>query len=144
MGCLLKRRANLAFSHGRTVQRARGEAVEKDRILIRALEVQCILGVYDWERERPRPVLIDLEFPLGDSPGESPGVPSVDYAQVAEEVKEHVRKSSCHLMEELAEEIASLCLSLFPLEWVKVRLSKPGAVPDAETIILEIERSAKS
>ncbi|MFQ5914297.1 MAG: dihydroneopterin aldolase [Nitrospinota bacterium] len=115
--------------------------MEKGHIIIRGLEVQCILGVYDSERKAKRPVVIDLEFPLGDSSGEGPHVPSVDYAQVAGEVKAHVQSSSCHLMEELAEEVASLCLSRFSLERMKVRLSKPGAIPDAQTVILEIERT---
>ena len=56
------------------------------------------------------------------------------------EVKAHVEASDCRLMEALAEEVAGLCLSRFPLERIKVRLGKPGAVPDAETVILEIER----
>jgi dihydroneopterin aldolase len=117
---------------------------ETDKILIRGLEVRCILGVYDWEREKPRPVILDLEFPTGDISREGPSIPSVDYAKVAEEVKAHVEKSACRLMEELAEEVAALCLGRFPLAWVKVRLSKPGAVPDAQTVILEIERKGKA
>lgn len=115
--------------------------MEKDRIIVLGLKAQCILGVYDWERKEKRPVRIDLEFPLTDSAGAGSDIPSVDYAMVAGDVKEHVENSECHLIEELAEGIATLCLSRFTLGWVRVRLSKPGAIPDAETVILEIERS---
>ncbi|MFQ5691584.1 MAG: dihydroneopterin aldolase [Nitrospinota bacterium] len=115
--------------------------MREDLITIRSLEVRCILGLYDWEREAPRPVLIDLEFPLPKGPGGDPAAPALDYAEAAEAVKAHVRESACRLLEELAEEIADLCLSRFPMAWVRVRLSKPGAIPDAETVVLEIERS---
>ena len=116
--------------------------MKRDRFIIRALQARCILGVYDWEREAPRSVVIDLEFPPPLDPTAPRGSdePFVDYARVAAEVKAHVEASDCRLMEELAEEVAGLCLSRFPLERIKVRLGKPGAVPDAETVILEIER----
>lgn len=117
--------------------------MENDRVLIRALKVPCILGVYEWERKRPRPVLIDLEFPPGGPTAGGSPVPAIDYARVAEEVRAHVGQSSCRLMEELAEEIASLCLARFPMGWIKVRLDKPGAIPDAETVVVEILRSRR-
>ncbi len=122
------------------------EVLKQDRFIIRALEARCILGVYNWEREAPRPVVIDLEFsppppPPGHPAPRGPDEPFVDYARVAAEVKTHVEASRCRLMEELAEEVAGVCLSRFPLERIKVRLGKPGAIPGAETVILEIERS---
>ncbi len=34
-----------------------------DRIFLRGLECQCIIGFIDWERRVPQKVVLDLEFP---------------------------------------------------------------------------------
>lgn len=115
--------------------------MEGDHFLIKGLEVLCILGVYNREREKPQPVRVDLGFPaVIERKGGIPYEPLVDYAKLATVVKTHVKKSKCFLMEELAEEIAHLCLSRFPLEWVEVRLSKPFAISGTDNVSLEIKR----
>ena len=64
--------------------------MKRDRFIIRALEARCILGVYDWERDAPRSVVIDLEFPLDPPAPRGSDEPFVDYARVAAEVKERM------------------------------------------------------
>ena len=41
-----------------------------------------------------------------------------------------------------AERVASLILNEFPVSWVRLELHKPGAVPEAETVGVVIERRA--
>ena len=118
--------------------------MEGDHFIIKGLEVRCILGVYNREREKPQPVRIDLGFPaVNERSGGGAYEPLVDYAKLASVVKTYVKGSKCFLQEDLAEEIAHLCLSKYPLEWVKVRLSKPFAIFGADNVSLEIKRKAK-
>lgn len=114
-----------------------------DRIVIKNLQCLCILGDEPWEREKPRPVSIDLEMECDCRPAgvqDTLDEKTPDYARLAQAVLAFVEKSSFRLIEGLAEGIAKLCLTSFPLEAVTVRLAKPGAIQKAESVSVEIHR----
>lgn len=114
-----------------------------DKIIIKGLKAQCILGDYEWERKRPQTITLDVEMTCDCRPAalqDALGPGSVDYSQVAQKVLGLVETSSCRLIETLAERIAQLCLKQFPLEAVTVRLHKPSAVVKAKTVSVEICR----
>ncbi len=113
-----------------------------DRLFLRALECQCVIGFIDWERRVRQSVLIDLEFPAdcaraaaSDAVGDT-----IDYKQVAKRVLAFVGESQFHLIETLAHRLALLLLAEFPLAWVRVSLSKPGAIRHSRDVGVSIER----
>jgi len=115
-----------------------------DKIIIKGLKTQCIIGDYDWERKNPQEIVLDLELEtdlkrVAQRDGLTPDM--LDYNHLAKEVLSFVEKSSFRLIETLAEAIASLCLKKFPMESVKVRLSKPNAIKEAEAAVVEIVRA---
>lgn len=114
-----------------------------DKIIIRGLKAQCIIGDYEWERKSPQVILLDLEMECNCRAAalqDVLGTSSVDYSQVTQEVLEFVETSSFHLIETLAESIAKRCLKQFPLEAITVRLAKPAAIRGAEMVSVEIYR----
>jgi dihydroneopterin aldolase len=68
---------------------------------------------------------------------------TLNYKKVAKRILEFVGNSSFHLVETLAERTALMVLEEFRLEWVKLTLSKPGAVRGSRDVGVTIERTAR-
>lgn len=113
-----------------------------DKILLEALEVQCIIGIFDWERKTPQKVLIDLEFPadIRKAARRDRIEDTVDYKRIAKRISAYVSQSRFQLIETLAEKLAVLLLKEFRLKEVKLRVSKPGAVRGSKNVAVEISR----
>jgi dihydroneopterin aldolase len=114
----------------------------EDRIFLRGLTTQCIIGFIDWERLTPQRIVIDLELPCdcaraarNDSVADS-----VDYKRVAKRVLAWVEQSKFHLVESLAHGLAMMLLAEFPLQWVRVSVNKPGAIRHSRDVGVTIER----
>jgi dihydroneopterin aldolase len=113
-----------------------------DKIFIHALKTEAIIGIFDWERQVRQTVLIDLEFSadirkaaLSDSIEDT-----LNYKKVAKRILAFVDASQFHLVESLAEHIAMLVLQEFGVQWVRVSLSKPGAIRSSRDVGVLIER----
>ncbi len=113
-----------------------------DKIFIQGLSFPAILGVYDWERTQPQTVRIDLEMAADNRiPAASDDLQdALDYATVAQRVQLWTEEGRFQLVEALAETLAARIHSTFGVPWVKVRITKPDALADAEGVGVEIER----
>jgi dihydroneopterin aldolase len=113
-----------------------------DKIFIHALKTEAIIGIFDWERQVKQTVIVDLEFSadvrkaaLSDSIEDT-----LNYKRVAKRVLAFVEGSQFHLVETLAEHIAMLLLEDFGLAWVRISLSKPGAIRSSRDVGVLVER----
>lgn len=114
-----------------------------DRIFVRDLRTEAIIGIFDWERKVRQTLSFDLEFP-GDirRAAKTDRIEdTLNYKSVAKRVLAFVEASECQLVETLAEQVAQLILREFAVEWVKVTLNKPGALRGSRDVGVEIERS---
>jgi FolB domain-containing protein len=64
----------------------------------------------------------------------------VNYASLAEKIRQVATASSRFTVEALATDIAQACLEEPGVEGVRIRLDKPGAVEQARSVGVEIER----
>jgi 7,8-dihydroneopterin aldolase/epimerase/oxygenase len=114
-----------------------------DKILIRNLRVQGILGVNDWERTTLREIIVNVTLftDMHHAARSDDITDCVDYSQVAIEIRALVEEAQRFTVEALAEDISGLCLSKPGVQKVTVRVEKPGAVTGAESVGAEIERS---
>ena len=114
----------------------------EDRIFLRGLTTDCILGFVDWERRVPQTVVIDLELPCDceHAARRDTVADTVDYKTVAKRVLGWVQASQFQLVESLAHGLALLLLAEFPLEWVRVSVNKPGAIRHSSDVGVCIER----
>jgi dihydroneopterin aldolase len=119
--------------------------VSADRVFLRELTTEAIIGIYDWERRVKQTIAIDLEFPCDVRRAASADAiaATLNYKKVAKRILEFVGSSSFHLIETLAERTALMVLEEFKLEWVKLTLSKPGAVRGSRDVGVTIERTAR-
>ena len=114
-----------------------------DKIFIHALKTEAIVGIFDWERQVKQTVLIDLE--LSADIAKAARSDSIDdtlnYKRVAKRVLAFVEGSQFHLVETLAERIAMLLLEEFGIAWVRISLSKPGAIRSSGDVGVALERN---
>ena len=116
-----------------------------DRVFLRELTTEAIIGIYDWERRVKQTISIDLEFPCDVRRAAAADAieATLNYKKVAKRILEFVGNSSFHLVETLAERTALMVLEEFKLEWVKLTLCKPGAVRGSRDVGVTIERTAR-
>jgi FolB domain-containing protein len=116
----------------------------EDRIEIKDLLLRGIIGVNDWEREKPQDILINLTlFADLSRAGETDDLAdSVNYRTLAKNIIEHVEKSARYTVEALAADIARLCLEAPGVLRARVHVEKPGALRFARSVGVEIEREA--
>ena len=114
-----------------------------DNLSIEGLKVDTIIGVYQWEREVKQSVIIDLVLETkSTSSGLEDSIEfAVDYVAVSDMVSNLVQSSSFLLIETLAEAIAGKLLKEFAIRSIRLKLSKPSAIQNAENVGITIERS---
>ncbi|EGR2442426.1 bifunctional dihydroneopterin aldolase/7,8-dihydroneopterin epimerase [Vibrio cholerae] len=114
-----------------------------DKVFIEQLEVITTIGVYDWEQQIKQKLVLDLEMAHDNrAAGKSDDVANaLDYAQVSQAVLEHIEQGRFLLVERVAEEVAELIMTRFAVPWIRIRLTKPGAVPQAKGVGVIIERA---
>ncbi|MEF2521731.1 bifunctional dihydroneopterin aldolase/7,8-dihydroneopterin epimerase [Vibrio mimicus] len=114
-----------------------------DKVFIEQLEVITTIGVYDWEQQIKQKLVLDLEMAHDNRyAGKSDDVAdALDYAQVSQAVIEHIEQGRFLLVERVAEEVAELIMTRFSVPWIRIRLTKPGAVPQAKGVGVIIERA---
>jgi dihydroneopterin aldolase len=113
-----------------------------DKIFIHALKTEAIIGIFDWERQVKQTVIVDIEISadirkaaLSDSIDDT-----LNYKRIAKRVLSFIEGSSFHLVETLADHIAMLLLEDFGLAWVRISLSKPGAIRSSRDVGVILER----
>jgi len=118
----------------------------RDLVLIEGLEVRTVIGIYDWEREIRQTVRLDLEMAWDISKaGQSDDIAdTLDYKAVSKRLIDYVEASNFGLIESLAEKCASIVLDEFHVPWVRLKMSKPGAVRGSENVAVLIERSGNA
>ena len=114
-----------------------------DRIFLRGLAVECIIGFIDWERRVKQTVVIDLELPVDCAKAalSDEVVDTVDYKSVAKRVIGFIEASEFKLVETLAHRMAMLILEEFSLPWIRISVNKPGAIRGSRDVGVVVERT---
>lgn len=117
-----------------------------DIVFIDGLEVDTVIGVYDWERGIRQCLTLDLQLGWDIRPaaaGDELGL-ALDYAAVSARVQAFAAQSAFQLVETFAERLAALLMAEFGIAWLRLRVTKPGAVPAARGGVgVEIERGCR-
>ena len=116
--------------------------VNMDRVFIEGLEIDALIGIYDWERRIRQTLSFDIEMGFDNRlPAASDNIAdTLNYKAVSKRLIEFVGASDYGLVETLAERCAQLLLDEFGVRHVRLKLSKPGAVRGARAVGVIIER----
>ena len=119
------------------------DGVAKDKVTITRLAVETVIGIHAWERRVRQRLLVDLEVAtdIAQVAAADDIALGVDYSALSDRVGEFIREGSYRLLETLAEETAAMILAEFEVEWLRLKVDKPGAVPAADSVGVVIERS---
>ncbi len=114
----------------------------KDLVFIEDLRIQTVIGVFDWERDITQTISLDLQmaFDIYQAAKSDDIVDTLDYKSVSKRLIQFVESSEFQLVEALAEHCASIVLEEFPVSWLRLKLSKPGAVRGSSAVGVIIER----
>jgi len=114
-----------------------------DKVFIKELRVRGILGIHDWERTTPREIVISVTLFCDTSKAAKSDdiADCVDYSATAKKIRAHAESAARMTIEALANDIAELCLQEPKVRKVIVRMDKPGAVPEAASVGVEVERA---
>lgn len=116
-----------------------------DKIFLSALRIECIVGIWEWERRVKQTVVIDLEMAadIRRAAASDAIEDTIDYKKVSKRVQTFVGESQFQLVETLTERVAQTIITEFGVRWVKVRVNKQGALRGARDVGIEIERRAE-
>lgn len=116
-----------------------------DTVYIRELSISTTIGIYDWEREIKQTVKLDIEMAhdiraaaLADDIALT-----LDYHAISKRLISFIEGSEFLLIETMAEQSAALIQNEFAVPWLRLTVSKPGAVPEARDVGVTIERGAR-
>src|SRR5665213_2819217 len=114
-----------------------------DRVFLRELGVECIIGFLEWERLVKQTVYLDIEAPIdcGRAARNDEVADTLDYKRLSKLVIAFVGASEFKLVETLADRTAKLILKEFDIPWIKVTVNKRGAIRAARDVGVSIERT---
>ncbi len=117
-----------------------------DIVYIRDLKIDTVIGIFAWERQIRQTISLDIEMASDNKKAAATDqiVDALDYKAVAKRIISFVEDSNFQLVETLSEKICEIVLNEFNVPWVKLRLSKPGAIRGAKDVGIIIERGNKT
>ncbi|MBD9354638.1 dihydroneopterin aldolase [Methylomonas albis] len=116
-----------------------------DIIFLGGLEIDTVIGIYDWERKIKQKIILDIEmgFDIKKAAASDDITHTLDYKAVSDRIVDFVEHSEFYLVERLIEEIAGILRSEFAIPWVKITLNKKGAISRAQDVGIIIERGER-
>jgi len=116
-----------------------------DRVFIEGLQVDTVIGAYDWERGIRQCLRLDLSFAWDNRPAAAGDdlTKALDYASVSNRIQAFAEQAQFQLVETFAERLAEVLMSEFTIPWLRLKVTKPGAVAAAAGVGVEIERGCR-
>ena len=116
-----------------------------DIVFIRDLQVETVIGIYDWERKIKQTISIDIDMAADiNKAANSDNIDdTLSYKTVAKRLIGFIKESEYELVESLAEKICAIVREEFNVPWVRLTLNKPGAVSGSRSVGVIIERGQK-
>jgi len=113
-----------------------------DKVYIKNLKVEAIIGIFEWEREVKQIISVDIEMDFDNKKAaRSDDIEdALDYKKVGKRVSAFIQGSKVKLVESLAEKVAKIILQEFPVSRLVLTLSKPGALRGSESVGISITR----
>lgn len=115
-----------------------------DRVFIEELSVFAQIGVYDWEQQIKQKLVFDIEMAWDcRKAAQTDDVQyCLNYAEVSQFVLDYVQSKPFLLVERVAYEVVEKLQTHFGVQWLRLKLSKPNAVPQAKSVGVVVEKGS--
>jgi len=116
-----------------------------DIVYLHGLTVDCVVGLWDWERAITQRISIDLDMGTDVSVAARSGnlEDTLNYKAVSKDIADLVIAGEYELVETMAEDIAARLREEFGVSWCRVRINKKGAVRGANDVGVIVERGTR-
>lgn len=113
-----------------------------DTVFIQDLRTAAVIGVEPWERRVRQTLVLDLELgaAVAAAAASDDVADALDYAAVSRYAVAWVEENSFQLVETLADRLAAALRQEFAVPWLRLRVTKPGAVPGTRGVGVQVER----
>lgn len=114
-----------------------------DRILIKDLQIEGIVGIKPDERINRQPILVNavLFVDTSDAARSDDIGDAVNYRTITKAMIAHIEGGEPMLVERLVQELADICLEDERVHKVTISVEKPGALRFARSVGIRITRS---
>tara|TARA_B100000965_G_scaffold335870_1_gene301910 strand:- start:915 stop:1268 length:354 start_codon:yes stop_codon:yes gene_type:complete len=114
-----------------------------NKIFVSDLEIEAIIGIFDWEREVKQLIKISYEVEVDINKAfKSDNIEDTfDYKSTSKKIIKSVEKSSFHLIEALAENVSKIIMQDEKVFNLSLSVSKPGALRGSKEVGITIFRS---
>ena len=114
-----------------------------DIVFIKGLKAASVIGCYDWERDIRQTLVFDLELETDFEQAARTDAldAALDYAAISKRVIAVCDGARFQLLEALAEHLADILLNEYPVAGLRMTISKPGAVVEADGVGVMIKRT---
>jgi dihydroneopterin aldolase len=113
-----------------------------DKVFIKGLSIQTTIGFFEWEKQIKQTLVIDLSMAWDTSKAAENDEldKTLDYADISISIEKFANNNPVDLLETLAERMASFLINTYNIPWLSLQIGKPGAVHNAQTVGVSIER----
>ncbi len=113
-----------------------------DKVFIRGLTVDTVIGVFEWEKKIRQPLIFNLEmaWDIRKAAATDDLSYALNYQAVTEFVEDFVQNNQFELLETLVDRLADQLRQKFNMPWLSIEVQKPAVVPQAKAVGLYIER----
>lgn len=114
-----------------------------DKVYINGLVLHTLIGVYEFERHAKQRIIVDIEMCTNlKVPGESDNVvDTLDYAKVADCLRNIADNASYQLLEALGEDMARKILQEFAPTSITLTINKPDILENVSAVGVKITRN---
>ena len=119
--------------------------INRDRIYIEDLRVEGIIGIFEWEKETKQEISISYEIDQDNltAANADKKEAATDYKSINKAIIAFVENNKFELVETFAEKIAAMVISEHKVNWIKLRVSKPGTLRFSKDVGVIIERTTE-
>ena len=113
-----------------------------DTIFIREFRVDAWVGIYEWEKQRPQVLEMEIEIGIpGSEVGHTDNIhDTVHYGEVVSRITAELAERKFKLLEALAEHLCGIITGEFRAPWVRLSVAKLGHIPRVRKVGVTLER----
>ena len=116
-----------------------------DIVFIRQLQIETVIGIYEWERTTRQSIVLDLDMAteVKRAAASENIADALDYHAISLRLTEYLSAQQFLLIETLAEQCAELLMREFHVPWLRLTVIKPTAIAAAREVGVVIERGVR-
>ncbi len=116
-----------------------------DTIFISELHIETRIGVYEWEKQVPQTIELNVEvgLPGGQARSSERIRDTIDYSKVVTRIERLFAERHFGLLETAADEIAGVITREFGAPWVRLSIAKLAPRPRVKKLGVTIERGRR-